>query len=352
MNLVLNLTEHCNLRCSYCYYRTSPQVSVMTKATLEQAIDFAFARMQFLKQNWLNITFFGGEPLLEAELMMYGVHYAKSRAPQGMRLQFAINTNGTLLTENILDFLQQQHFRIYLSLDGPQSVHDLQRPCKDGTSSWASIAPWIPRLRALDTLVIRVIDRRHLENIASSIEWIYEQGLVMMTTAINYDGGWTDVDWQTLESQYRLMGLFWMQAKKSGQRLQIGTFQDKIRLELEKRTCKTSSCEIGNGALAVSVHGELFPCTRFVNNDIHNHWKIGTLEQGLQQEKLTEIAKYLHTDKVECQECSIRNRCHGNGCACIAFSTTGGIWEVSPEVCAHERMITEISDELALELLS
>jgi len=351
MNLVLNLTEHCNLRCLYCYYRAEPQHQNMSIATLEQAIDFALDRSKELSHNWCNLTFFGGEPLLEKDLLRHGVTYARTKNSGKIQLRFAVNTNGTLLDAETLDFMELHQFRIYLSLDGPQEVHDAQRPCKDTTSSWERIAPWFDRLQKLDVVVLRVIHHTQITSIASSVAWILERGFRSMTTAVNFDGNWTAEDFDQLHLQYETIAELWMQEKRTGRPWYFGTFTDKIRLQLEGLSCKNTTCNIGLGGLAVSVRGNLYPCTRFVNDHGKMTWRIGTLDTGVDPARMAEIERYLQQDKESCKECSIKDRCHGNGCACIAYSTTGGIWDISPEVCTHERMVAQIADRLAFSLL-
>ena len=115
MNLVLCLTEQCNLRCTYCYYKESQadRKTVMDDATLEQAIKIALDRTIFFRQSYLNITFFGGEPLLRRDAIYKGVEFAKAVVDDAMdngkisknfKLQFAVNTNGTLFDDEFFGF--------------------------------------------------------------------------------------------------------------------------------------------------------------------------------------------------------------------------------------------------------
>ena len=131
MNLVLSLTERCNLRCTYCYYKVSHEARslVMSNDIMDAAIRLAFERTLSLNQNFLNITFFGGEPLLCMDSIYRGVELAKSLVQDRnqFRLRFAVNTNATLLDDTIIDYLKREKFRIYLSLDGPEAHHNICR---------------------------------------------------------------------------------------------------------------------------------------------------------------------------------------------------------------------------------
>lgn len=351
MNLVLNLTEHCNLRCSYCYYKENPAHAAMSPQTLEQSLSFAWHRVLELGQRQLNVTFFGGEPLLQKDLLRQGVALARELQPRGTSLRFAVNTNGTLLDDSLLELFAQEKFRIFLSLDGPASVHNAQRPAADGTGSWERIAPWIPRLVRMDCVVIRVVTRQHLAGLADSVAWIRNQGFAKIVTAPDFDGGWTAPDLQSLATEYRALARYWQERRAAQDLFYLGTLQDKMRLQLEGSSYKKATCNIMQGAVAVSVRGDLFPCTRFVTGDPASAYKLGHVLTGIDPERAAPINDYLARDKECCGDCSLKDRCQAHGCACVSYYTTGGLSGVSPEVCAHERMLAEICDATALQLM-
>ena len=138
MNLILCLTEQCNLRCSYCYYKDTQAArhAVMDNATLEQAIRCGLERTLAFGQKHLVVSFFGGEPLLRKDAIYNAVGFAKAlvadameqgRAGNDFRLDFVINTNGTLFDDKFLDMCEREKFILFLSLDGPEHHQDTQR---------------------------------------------------------------------------------------------------------------------------------------------------------------------------------------------------------------------------------
>ena len=182
MNLVLCLTEQCNLRCSYCYYKDtqSARHNVMDDETLEQAIRVGLERSLFFKQTYLNITFFGGEPLLRKDAIFKGVNIAKAflaeamdkgEAPSNFKLNFAVNTNGTLFDDSFFDFCEREHFRIYLSLDGPEHHHDIARRTINNDGSFKDIEKHIPRFVKLGAVALSTVTRAHIETLAESVKW-------------------------------------------------------------------------------------------------------------------------------------------------------------------------------------
>ena len=141
MNLLLSLTERCNLRCSYCYYKDSQidRKIDMSDEILEASLRLALERTIDQKQSFFNITFFGGEPLLRMDAIRWSVRFVKkfvkenrSRFPEDFQYGFHVNTNGTLLTDEICKFLKKENFKIFLSLDGPERKHNISRRTVDG----------------------------------------------------------------------------------------------------------------------------------------------------------------------------------------------------------------------------
>ena len=133
----------------------------MSDEVLEAALRVAFERTIELKQNFLNITFFGGEPLLRMDAIKKGVKLAKSMVknrrselPKDFQLSFFVNTNGTLATEEIFDFLKKEKIQIYLSLDGPERKHNISRKKVNGKGSFGDIASNIPTFVEMNATVL------------------------------------------------------------------------------------------------------------------------------------------------------------------------------------------------------
>lgn len=324
----------------------------MSDRVLEQSIAMAWHRVLELRQRHLNITFFGGEPLLRPEAIAQGMDIARRLKPAGCELRFAINTNGTLLDEQSLRMLADNKFRIFLSLDGPVVIQDKQRVCADGSGSFAKLAPWLARLAQLDTMVIRVVSRAQIAGLVDSIAWIRAQGFKGMVTAVDFDGHWTGEQFDALANEYNAMADFWLKRRALGDQFYLGSLQDKMRLHLEGSTYKEKTCHILEGAVAVSVLGDVFPCTRFVSPNKTSRYCIGDVFQGVDETRCGEIQAYLRSDKPQCEGCGLRNRCMAHGCACVSYYTTGTLQDISPEVCTHERMLAAICDTTAMRFLA
>ena len=357
MNLVLSLTECCNLRCSYCYYKVSHESRSLTMSNdiMEAAIRLAFERSLSLGQNFLNITFFGGEPLLCMDLIHKGVEFAKAlvRERENFRLRFAVNTNATLLNASIMDYLKREKFRVYVSLDGPESHHDICRKMVTGEGSFKLVELHIPALRELDTIVFSVVTRKNMHSLSSAVRWIQAQGFKAMTTAVDFDGKWTGEEFDVLAREYTEIAKFWIELKRDKVPFYLGTIQDKLKLRLTGMRHRTTSCQVAEGVVACAANGNLFPCTRFISSKKDALYIMGSVfdepAKIFDGAVARDVRDFFNRDKEDCEGCAIRFRCHAHECACTSFYSTGSIHRVSAEVCTHERMLAAICDSAACE---
>lgn len=359
MNLLLSLTEKCNLRCKYCYYKTS-QVDrklEMNDEILGKAIKLGLERVIKLKHEFFNITFFGGEPLLRMDAIQKGVNLARSlvefrrsELPERFELRFAVNTNGTLFSDEILDYFEKEKVQIYLSLDGPENKHDIARVKIDGSGCFKDIAPFIPRLVNMDATVLSVVTREHVRGLVDSVKWVFGQGFRGMSTALNYDGKWTGEDLDALALEYQKMAMLWFDFRNAGKDLYLGTIQDKITYAVLNTRLKDQSCSVSKGGFGVAANGNVFPCSRFVTSAPGAKYVLGNvLSDGLEMFSgpvAKDLCHFYESDKPECKGCAIKYRCSAHECSCTSFYTTGSIYGVSPEVCTHERILVAICDEV------
>ena len=355
MNLILCLTEQCNLRCSYCYYKDTQadRHAVMDDATLEQAICIGLERTLAFGQKQLVVSFFGGEPLLRKGAIYNAVGFAKGivaeaieqgRASRDFCLNFVVNTNGTLFDDEFLDLCEREKFTIFLSLDGPEHHQDIARRTVNNTGSFKDIERNIPRLIKLGATALSTITRAHVSTIAESIKWLHSQGFRSVATAVDFDGKWTGDDFERLAEQYREMAQYWLECRTHGDKFFLGTIQDKVKLLLSGKRLRQYSCHVYDGNIGVATNGNIFPCSRFITSKANAPYLQGNVFTGFDEIACNEVREFLARDKAECEGCDIRYRCSMHECACTSFYTTGRLEGVSAEVCTHERMLTEICD--------
>lgn len=363
MNVELSITEQCNLRCSYCYYREThaKRCAEMSDEVMEAAVRLAVKRSIEQQDSFLNITFFGGEPLLRMDFIKKTVEFTKkvvvsnfSKLKKGYVIVFAVNTNGTLFTDEIIDYLKRERFVVCLSLDGPEKKHNISRVYANGKGSFSAIKPFLPVMTEMNAEALSVVTPRHVKGLANSIKWLFKQGFKSVAVAQEFDGMWTGEDFDDLIVEYEKLARFWYQSKKRGDDIHLSLIQDKITMEVRNVRQKDLTCFIKSKALVVAANGNLFPCTRFISSKKNAPYVLGNVldkqsgfYKGIVPKK---ISRFVNNDKKECDGCAIRYRCVAHECGCTSFYTTGTLEKISPEVCTHERILCSICDEYAAKL--
>lgn len=349
MNIVLNLTDACNLRCKYCYFNGNGRTENMSDETMEKAIAFFMNLAQDFKDKRFNITFFGGEPTLRMDLMKKAVAFAKTFEREDFEVRFAVNTNGTLLSDEILDFFEDENFEIFLSIDGKKKTHDFNRVTIDGKGCFDQIEPFLPRLISLGAMSEKVISPETAADTAEAVRYFIDLGFRRIVLSPSFESAWTRESFEVLKQEYKKLAQIYFKAQKRGKNLYISTIEDKIKIYLAEKDFKSTICNIANKVYAVGPSGKIFPCTHFVST-VDNHYVIGHVDSGFDKKKLMEVRNFLKHDKEECVDCTIKDRCIGNQCGCTSYTTTGSLEGISPFVCEHERMLCRVADEVGEKL--
>lgn len=364
MNVELSITEQCNLRCTYCYYRDThaKRCAVMSDEVMEATVRLAVKKSIEFQDSFLNFTFFGGEPLLRMDFIKKTVKFAKAQVKQNagklnkkLKLCFAINTNGTLLTDEIIKYLKREKFSVVISLDGPEKKHDISRVGVDGKGCFKAIKPFIPALVEMGAHAVSVVTQRHVKGLAASIKWLFKQGFKDVGIAQDFNGKWTGEDFDALIVEYEKLARFWYRSKKQKTGIRLSLIQDKVTMGLFGIRQKEYGCFINTSTLVVATNGNTFPCTRFISSQKNAPYVTGNIldeKSGVYKGVFPpKINRFVKNDRKECGGCAIRYRCLAHECGCTSFYSTGSLEKVSPEVCTHERILCAICDEYAAKLL-
>lgn len=326
--LVLNVTNKCNLSCTYCYEYGEDRIneaargpSLMGEDTARQAVDLLFKDSAGRRN--LSITFFGGETLLNFPLIRSVTEYALAKARgERRRMSFALTTNATLLTEEVIDFLTANHFGINISIDGPRSTQDAQRPFARGKGTHDVVVPKIQRLIALNReRGGRPIGARVTVTAQSAdVQTIYRHlagelgfdavGFAPVTSAPGRDYALTGENYFTLLQAFEKLAEEFTAAAAAGKGHGFSNLNDLLR-ELHQGVNKAHPCGAGLGLVGVSTGGELGLCHRFVESGQH---AIGTVTAGLDEERRRSFLEAGHIGaKIGCHDCFARPICSG-GC--------------------------------------
>jgi uncharacterized protein len=348
VDLTLVLTHQCNLRCRYCYTgRKFDQA--MPFAIAKQAVDFGLSRAN---QGRIAISFFGGEPLLEFELLAAIVAYANARAADhGIPVTYVLPTNGTLLNDTILSFLREQKIHVQLSLDGDHDAQDRVRPFADGSGTHAAIARNAQRLAEAGCLhrIVAVIDPATAPRLADSFVYLRELGAKEIHFSPNYLGDWNESACAGFEAGLRALGDTYRDSFRAGRRVVMDPFYGKIITHLMSHPERAPRCGFGKAEIAVAPSGNLYPCDRIVHEDTDSTLRIGHVSTGIDEAKVAALSASRESVDPECADCSVRPRC-GQWCGCVQMETTGRLGEVSPLFCWFERAFIAEADRLANQL--
>jgi uncharacterized protein len=370
--LVLNVTNQCNLACTYCYEFGADKISTqvgkpkyMTPEVARSAVDFLLDSAK--GRQAAHITFFGGETLMNFRLLKDVVEYANAKAAEtGRRMTYSLTTNATLLTDPIIDFLSEHAVGVTVSIDGPKDMQDARRVYKSGKGSYDVILPRLKSLiarhtsRAITarvTLSAGVTDvvgiYRHLKDEIG----FHEIGFAPVTTS-GEEGSFSkgsgesgggcsgggSAEWSLdgdamgeVLAGFHALADEWLEYAIEGRMHGFSNVSETLS-ELVQGTNKSHPCGAGLGLLGVSPSGDLSPCHRFTDADEH---VLGNLETGLDQAKRADFLSRGHVGaKYECGSCWARPLCAG-GCHHEAFVRYGDTGHANLHYCDWIREWTD-----------
>ncbi|MDD4168898.1 MAG: radical SAM protein [Desulfotomaculaceae bacterium] len=324
--LELNLTFNCNLTCSYCFiHQKSPQ-DRMTLATAQKAIDLLMERAAFPH---VNITLFGGEPLLEFNLIKKIVPYALDAAKKhNIALTWAITTNGTLINEDILKFFSQYKINMLLSIDGGPETHDRYRRTRSGEGTWHKIAGLIPLIKAYQPwLGARMtVSTEAIDTMREDFNQLVGMGINQFIIAPAQGAA----SWSMEEiEQYGLNQLAilrdYLKLKQKGYPIFIEEF------EKGENEYTGWGCRAGRTSLAVAPNGDVSPCSKLLGlTEEAGRYIVGNVNSEINVQLLEPFQNPISRRQPYCRKCS--RPCTG-GCYAVNFEQTGDHFAPSEENC-------------------
>lgn len=263
-NLVLMVNHACNMACDYCYlgHKSGER---MPEGVGWQAIDRALASIE--PGGVLELGFFGGEPLLDADVVDRLADYAVGRArAMGMATTLSLTTNGTVATADAWRVMMRPDLDLAVSHDGLPEAHDAHRRLADGCGTSARVLRTIHRLlrAGKDFAVVMVVRPDTIEQLPAGIEFLHALGVRRIEPLLDLWTDWRREDLVALEDAIAASARIWRDALPD---LGVTWFDEKAaaiaRVELED----TARCLFGNGQVAVSPRGHLYPCERLIGQD-------------------------------------------------------------------------------------
>ncbi len=345
--LCLHVSHDCNLRCGYCFAGTgnfSGERCIMSEETGKKAIDFVIENSGSRRN--IEIDFFGGEPLMNFEVVKKLTHYAREQEKiHNKNFRLTITTNGVLLDEDKLKFINENMGNLVLSIDGRKSVNDNMRKTVSGGGSYDVI---MPRFKAAaesrnqDNYYVRGTFTRHNLDFCDDVIHLADEGFEQISVepvvgGADYDYSIKKEDLPFIFEQYEKLAEELLKREKDGKAVNFFHFM----IDLEQGPCvikRMSGCGAGCEYVAVTPDGDIYPCHQFVGNE---DFLIGNVHSGeFSTEKTNVFAQANVYTKPKCRECWARFYCSG-GCHANAYQF-GGDLSVPYEIgCEMERKRVE-----------
>ncbi len=361
--LVVNVTNQCNLACTYCYEygedkivdtTNGQQPKFMSEATARESVEFALRESRENKH--AHITFFGGETLMNFPVLKSTIAYARQRAAEvGKEIDFSLTTNATLLQPDVIEFLATERVGVTISIDGPEEMQDKFRVFNNGQGSYAMAAPKIKALLqrhrtrpvgARVTLTRQTLDVRRIYQHLTEELGFWEVGFAPVTTAPGRDYAIGDGGFDHLLEQFRALAADYLAASLQNRHHGFSNVRETLQ-EIHHGHAKAYPCGAGIGLMGVSTDGRVALCHRFAGSDDHG---LGTVTDGVSWERQQAFLDTHHVaNKTDCQTCWARPICAG-GCYHEANTRYGSTQAPNLHYCEWIRGWTHTCLEIYGEL--
>jgi len=340
--MCLNIAHDCQLRCKYCFASTGDfgkGRKLMSYETGKHAIDFLLENSGDRPN--LELDFFGGEPLMNFKVVKQIVEYARSReAEYGKKFRFTITTNGLLLDDEKIDFINKEMSNVVLSIDGRKEVNDYFRVLPNGQGCYDMILPKYKKLvegRGDKEYYVRGTFTNKNLDFSNDVFALYDAGFdqisVEPVVGDSDEYALTEKDLPAVFKEYEILSKKIIDNEKAGKKFNFFHFM----LDLDQGPCaikRLRGCGCGNDYVAITPDGDIYPCHQFVGID---EYKMGNIDEGtFNQDMKKEFASAHVYSKPDCKKCWAKFYCSG-GCNANNYQYMGDIHTAHKISCQLEK---------------
>ena len=345
--LCLHIAHDCNLACRYCFAEEGEyhgRRALMSFETGKKALDFLIANSGNRRN--LEVDFFGGEPLMNWQVVKDLVAYGREQEKiHNKNFRFTLTTNGVLLNDEIMEFANKEMGNVVLSIDGRKEVHDHMRPFRKGAGSYDLIVPKFQKFaesRNQDKYYVRGTFTHNNLDFSNDVLHLADLGFKQISVEPvvaqpTEDYAIREEDLPQLYEEYDKLAAEMVERHKNGNDFNFFHFM----IDLEGGPCvakRLSGCGSGTEYLAVTPWGDLYPCHQFVGNE---DFLLGNVDEGITKPAICKDFKNCNVyAKEACKKCFARFYCSG-GCAANSYNFKGKIDDVYEVGCELERKRVE-----------
>ncbi len=337
-SMELILTENCNLSCHYCFVR-GKRKRKMSLDIAKTAINFLLFYSENVKD--LNITIFGGEPLLETGSIYKILDYCsilEEKVP-AKKFSFSVTTNGTLITEELLKNINGR-FLLLLSIDGDEKTHNKFRVYKNDKGSFNNVFPKIRLLKKYQGWVgVRMtVHPEMVDSLSGNVEFLYNNGVNQFIIGTCYGPKWNKKALRRYEEELLKVSDFYSQEISNGAPIRITYFEKSEN----KNDCLNGiwGCRAGRNSVTVDQNGDIYPCSKFVGLESFEceEFRLGNIFEGITNFQMREkLFKMTNKDFIQCVHCAEIDSCVG-GCPAENYNQNRSIYIPCKDQCEITRI--------------
>ena len=347
--LCLHIAHDCNLACRYCFAEEGEyhgRRALMSFEVGKKALDFLIANSG--NRVNLEVDFFGGEPLMNWDVVKQLVAYGREQEKlHDKHFRFTLTTNGVLLNDEIMEFANKEMDNVVLSIDGRKEVHDRMRPFRKGAGSYDLIVPKFQKFaesRNQMNYYVRGTFTRNNLDFSNDVIHFADLGFKQMSiepvvAAPEEPYSIREEDVPQILEEYDKLAVEYIKRKKEGRGFNFFHFM----LDLQQGPCvakRLSGCGSGTEYLAVTPWGDLYPCHQFVGQE---KFLLGNVDEGITNTEVRDEFKLCNVyAKEKCRNCFARFYCSG-GCAANSYNFHGSITDAYDIGCQMQKKRIECS---------
>ncbi len=310
----------------------------MTLPVAEKAIDFIFTLTP--PNEKIDIGFFGGEPLLEFELLKkITALIEKHPSFNGERVELSVVTNGTVFSDEIAEYLMKHNIGFCVSCDGPPIVQNVFRCFPDGRGSSSIVGKTLSQAVNFfpSVLVNAVYHPKTLDHLPLVVEYFSLLGLKQIYLNPDFSASWSKKEADSLPGIYDRIGKRYIEFYQQKKPHYISLIDGKIAVILRGGYKPQERCRMGTGEFAFAPSGNIYPCERLIGDGTENDHCIGNIHHGLNARQTACKAAAGQAVNAECASCGFKDYCM-NWCGCSNYFSSGHYNRVGPFLCASEKV--------------